>query len=406
MVNNIREIFRQAQTAHDAANWSFLVQCLQQLILLENNPEIFTSEHLLELALAVLEMGDFQQRWDVAKVLSHLGTIAINPLIDILEDEDAEDELHWFAARILGEMQHPDAIMPLVELLTSKENEDIKTIAANALGQIGTAAIPVMSELIKQEDTRLLAVRSLAYIRHTETILPLLSIVQDSQATIRAVALEALSSFHDERVPPVLLNALDDLSPTIRRTAIQGLSFRPDLCTELDLVAKLQPKLYDFNIEVCCAAATALARMGGDDAAQHLFTVLISPHTPITLQLEIIRALVWLESSTGLELLQQALYNLASKTLWQEIVTVLGRVQKPELTTSATTILMEMLKLSHPGIKINSIRSAIALSLGQLGSPQSRNILTVLSGDSDEFVRLHAIAALQKLAPSLGHISI
>ncbi|WP_179050329.1 HEAT repeat domain-containing protein [Nostoc sp. TCL26-01] len=405
-MNNIREIFRQAQTAHDAANWSFLVQCLQQLILLENNPEIFTSEHLLELALAVLEMGDFQQRWDVAKVLSHLGTIAINPLIDILEDEDAEDELHWFAARILGEMQHPDAIMPLVELLTSKENEDIKTIAANALGQIGTAAIPVMSELIKQEDTRLLAVRSLAYIRHTETILPLLSIVQDSQATIRAVALEALSSFHDERVPPVLLNALDDLSPTIRRTAIQGLSFRPDLCTELDLVAKLQPKLYDFNIEVCCAAATALARMGGDDAAQHLFTVLISPHTPITLQLEIIRALVWLESSTGLELLQQALYNLASKTLWQEIVTVLGRVQKPELTTSATTILMEMLKLSHPGIKINSIRSAIALSLGQLGSPQSRNILTVLSGDSDEFVRLHAIAALQKLAPSLGHISI
>lgn len=405
-MNNIREILVEAQTAHDAANWSSLVQCLQQLILLENNPEIITSEHLLELALSVLEMGDFQQRWDVAKVLSHLGTIVINPLIDILEDEDAEDELHWFSARILGEMQHPDAIMPLVELLRSHQNEDIKTIAAAALGNMGTAVIPVMSELIKQADTRLLAVRSLAYIRHTKTILPLLSMVQDSQATVRAVALEALSSFHDERVPPVLISALDDLSPTVRRTAIQGLSFRPDLCTEFNLVAKLQPKLYDFNIEVCCAAAIALARMGGDKAAQHLFTVLISPHTPITLQLEIIRALVWLESSTGLEFLQQALYNLASRTLWQEIVTVLGRVQKPELTTLATKILIGMLSLPHPAIKVNNIRSAIALSLGQLGNPQAAEILTTLSVDSDEFVRLHAIAALQKLTPSLGHISI
>ena len=209
-----------------------------------------------------------------------------------------------------------------------------------------------MSELINQTDTRLLAVRSLAYIRRTETILPLLSVVQDTQAIVRAVALEALSSFHDERVPPVLIHGLDDLSATVRCAAIQGLSFRPDLCAELDLVAKIQPKLYDFNIEVCCAAANALARMGGDDAAQHLFTVLISPPTPITLQLEIIRALIWLESiSTGLEFLQQALYRLTAKTVWQEIVTVLGRVQKPELTTLATTILIEAWQVSTSGYK-------------------------------------------------------
>lgn len=62
-------------------------------------------------------MGDFQQRWDIAKVLINLGTVVINPLIDILEEDDAEDELRWFAAKILGELQHPEAIMPLVELL-------------------------------------------------------------------------------------------------------------------------------------------------------------------------------------------------------------------------------------------------------------------------------------------------
>ncbi|MBD2344067.1 HEAT repeat domain-containing protein [Anabaena subtropica] len=396
----------QAQAAHSVGDWSSVINYLQQLILLNRN-EIAHSEQLLELALSVFECGDFQERWETSKVLINLGTVAINPLVDILEDEDAEDELCWFAARTLGELQHPDAIIPLVELLKNSEDEELKAIAASAIAQIGTIAIPVIVELLNHQDTRLLAVRSLAYIRRTEIIAPLLSVVQDAQAAVRAAAIEALSSFHDERVPPALLNALNDLSAIVRRTAIQGLSFRSDLCSQLNLVAKIQPKLYDFNIEVCCAAANALARIGGDDAAHHLYTVLISLHTPITLQLEIIRALVWLESLTGLEYLQQALKELTSETLWQEIVTVLGRVQKPELITSATAILLEIVRLPtverslspHPATKINSVKSAIALSLGQLGSPQAIESLTVLTVDTDELVRLHAIAALKKVAP-------
>ncbi|QFZ13040.1 HEAT repeat domain-containing protein [Anabaena sp. YBS01] len=399
MVNNIGQLLVQAQAAHSADDLSLVINDLQQLILVDSN-EIGHSEQLLKLALSIFEMGDFQQRWDIAKVLVHLGTATINPLIDILEDEDTEDELRWFAARILGELQHPDAIMPLVELLKTSEEDELKAIASSAIAQMGSMAIPVLVELLTQENTRLLAVRSLAYIRRTETIAPLLSVVQDTQASVRAAALEALSSFHDERVPPILLNALNDLSAAVRRTAIQGLSFRSDLSSELNLVATLQPKLYDFSVEVCCAAANALARMGGDDAAKHLFTGLISPHTPITLQLEIIRALNWLESLKALEYLRQALNQVTSITLCQEVVTVLGRTQKPELKIPATAILLEILNSPHPAIKTNSVKSAIALSLGQLGSPEATESLTMLSQDTDELVRVHAIAALNKLAPA------
>ncbi|ALF52594.1 PBS lyase [Nostoc piscinale CENA21] len=396
MQGNTNQLLIQAQTAYDAGDWSVLIQYLQQLIVVENEQY---SESLLKFALPVLEMGDFQQRWEITKVLLRLGNVAIPPLMEILEDEEAEEELRWYAARTLGEFQHPDAIAPLVELLKTSDDEELKAIAATALGQMGSLAISELSELLKQDDTRLLAVRSLAYIRTPETITPLLTVVQDTEVAVRATALEALSSFHDERVPPVLIKALDDVVATIRRIAVLGLSFRPDLNGELDLVTKLQPRLYDFNIDVCSATVVALSRLGGDETTQHLFSVLMSPHTPTTLQLEIIRALVWVGRLSGLEYLQQALNQSKSEILCQEIVTVLGRVEKPELTLKATEILLELLNSHHPAKEIAYIKSAIALSLGQLGNQQAIPSLTTLIKDSNEQVKLHAIAALKKIFP-------
>ncbi|MEH1796223.1 HEAT repeat domain-containing protein [Nostoc sp.] len=412
MVSNINQLLVQAQTAYNAADWSSLIQYLQQLILGADSqhPEIVKNrEYLLKLTLSILEVGDFQQRWEITKVLTNLGNIAIPPLIEILEDEDAEEELRWYAARTLGEFQQPEAIAPLVELLKTDEDEELKAIAATALGQMGTVAIAAFSELLLDEDTRLVAVRSLSCIPQTETITPLLSVVQDSQAIIRTAAIEALSSFHDERVAPILLNALDDIAATVRRAAVLGLGFRPDLREALDLVKRFQLKLYDFNLDVCCAAAVSLSRMGCDEAAKHLFDLLISPQTPIKLQLETIRALSWMETPSSLEYLQIAFTQCTSETLWQEIVTVLGRVQKPQ-TTQAAEILLQILRClscgtltQHPATEIANVKSAIALSLGQLGEIQAIEPLILLLADSNVSVRLHAIAALKNLDGEATH---
>ncbi len=392
----------QAQAAHDAADWSSLIQCLQQLILLEDleHSEIDKiRENVLELALSILTIGDFQQRWEIAKVFSSLGKSAIAPLIDILKDEDADEELLCSVARILGDMKNPDAIAPLVELLKTNNNEELRAMAAAALGQIGPVAISALTEVLGNKDTRLLAVRSLSYIRHRETILPLLSVVKDPQIAVRVAAIEALGSFHDERVPPVLLNALRDVTATVRREAVLGLGYRPDLCFKLDLVTRLQQRLYDEDEDVSCAAAIALSRMGCDTAAYHLFQVLMSPNIPLSLQMQTIRALVWVETQSGLEFLQQALNQVQLKTLWPEIVTVLGRVNCPMLTDKAAEILLSMLRSQHPAVETASTRSALALSLGQLGSIQALEPLSAMLADEDAQVRLHAIAALKNLAP-------
>ncbi|MEH2415697.1 HEAT repeat domain-containing protein [Nostoc sp.] len=405
-MSNINQLLVQAQTAYDAADWSSLIQYLQQLILGQDSehPEIVKNrESLLKLAISMLEMGDFQERWEMTKILTRLGNIAIPPLIEILQDEDVEEDLRWYAARTLGEFQHPKAIASLVELLKTDEDEELKAIAATALGQMGTVAVAALTELLADEDTRLLAVRSLFCIRQPETITPLLSVVQDPQAAIRTAAIEALSSFHDEHVPPVLLNALDDIAATVRRAAVLGLGFRPDLQQALDLVTKLQPKLYDFNLEVCCAAAVSLSRMGCDQAAKYLFDLLISPQTPIKLQLETIRALSWVGTPSSLEYLQTAFNQSTSETLWQEIVTVLGRVEKPQLTTPAAEILLQILRLQHPAREIANVKSALALSLGQLGKMPAIEPLISLLADPNASVRLHAIAALKNLDAEVAH---
>ncbi len=400
-MNNINQLLVQVQAAHDAADWSRVLQCVQQLILGEDakNPEIVKNQaYLLELALLILEMGDFQQRWEIGKVFVRLGNVAITPLIDILEDEDAESELRWYAVRILGELKNPIAIASVVKFLQANENEELKAIAAAALAKIGQSAIIALSELLASQDTRVFAVRSLSYIRQPEIIAPLLTVVQDPLVEIRAIVIEALSSFADPRIPPILLNALTDVAAAVRREAVLGLSVRTDLHQELDLVVKLQPKLYDLNIEVAQATAVALSRIGSDEAAKQLFLVLVSPQTPIKLQLEVVRALSWIKTSSSLEYLQQAFDQLSHTTLWLEIVTVLGRVSDSTLTAKATLILLSIVRSQHPAVEIASIKSTIALSLGQLGNMEAIEPLISLLTDNNEVVRLHIVAALKNLA--------
>ncbi|HEY9797962.1 MAG TPA: HEAT repeat domain-containing protein, partial [Leptolyngbyaceae cyanobacterium] len=276
-------VLEQATAAAQQGNWSLLNQHLQHLPLGKNATDAGSEsaplndtdlEQVLNLALDVLEAGDFQERWDVAKLFPKLGAIAIAPLIEILQDDEAELELRWFAGRILGEFNHPTVITTLVDLLKTAEDEELSTMAAAALASLGDSAVEALTGLLADPESRLLATTSLSQIRRPEIIAPLLSVVNDPQVSVRSTAIEALSSFHDSRVPPVLLNALDDPAATVRKEAVIGLSLRSDLGEELDLLNRLKPLLYDFNREVCQQAAIALGRLGTDEAADALFEVI------------------------------------------------------------------------------------------------------------------------------------
>ncbi|MEO6862325.1 MAG: HEAT repeat domain-containing protein [Microcoleus sp.] len=422
-------ILEQAQVAADRQNWPLLVECLQQVTANRSQqPEEQILEQAVSLAIQALECGDFQDRWEIAKVLPNLGNGAIAPLIALLEDEDADTEPRWFAARILGKFDSPEVIAALVKLIENSDAE-LSQIAAETLGNFGPTAIESLATLLQQEDSRQFATAALAQIRRTETIAPLLSVVTDSQVAVRVAAIEALSSFHDDsRIPPILIAALKDPATAVRKEAVRALGVRAYLDAELDLVSLLKPLLSDIRLEVCQEAAIAIGRLKTDAAAYSLFELLRSPTTPLELQIETVRALGWSETAAALEYLQivlsgrsaaglerealknnntnnnsipiahqnQLIHNI-NPAVCQEIVTVLGRVEKPELKAKAAEIAIDLLESNHPAVQSAQIKQYLALALGQLGDMRALDVLIQLLADGDNSVRLHCTAALKRL---------
>ncbi|MCC3532019.1 MAG: HEAT repeat domain-containing protein [Microcoleus sp. PH2017_22_RUC_O_B] len=411
------DILEQAQAAADRQNWPLVVECLQQVTANSSQqPEKHILEQAVSLAIQALEWGDFQDRWEIAKVLPNLGNGAIAPLIAVLEDEDADTEPRWFAARILGKFHRPEVMQALVKLIENSD-EELSQIAAETLGNFGTSAIESLTTLLQQEDSRHFATAALAQIRRPEIIPPLLSVVTDSQVAVRAHAIEALSSFHDSRIPPVLVGALKDPATAVRKEAVRALGVRAYLDAELDLVKLLKPLLWDIRLEVCQEAAIALGRLKTDAAAAALFELLRSPATNFELQIETVRALGWSETAAGLEYLQIApigrsaqsaepgeltnsdalpIHNI-NPAVCQEIVAVLGRVEKPELKAKAAEIAIGLLEGNHPAVQSAQIKQSLALALGQLGDIRALDVLIQLLADADNSVRLHSTAALKRL---------
>lgn len=398
-------LLSQAEEFAQQGDWSNLAQCLQQFISTESEREFTHDEQdkVLPLAMQVLQSGDFQECWEVAKLFSRFGQAAVPLLIELLRQEEAELESRWFAARILGELAEPTAIHALVDLLQTADDDDLSGIAAEALANLGTSAIAALASLLPQPESRLSVAQALAQIRHPDIIPPLLTVVDDAQPTIRALAIEALSSFHDPQIPPVLVAALQDSVATVRRAAIAGLAVRSDLAVDLNLEALLADRLWDLHLGVCQQAAAALGRLGTDAAVNALFRALNGTNAPLALQLEIIRALAWAGTDTALERLQATLTTPppceSPERLYQEIFTVLGRWAKAESQLLVAQMLVDFLNSDHLVLESAQIKIAIALALGQLKQLIGLEPLVQLLAIEDAGVRLHVIAALRQLAP-------
>lgn len=353
----------------------------------------------LEAWLEILSQGDFQSRWDAAKAIPHYGEAAITPLLELLQDEATDGDLIWFIARILGHFHHPVAINSLVELLLSTDNPEIAAMAAAGLANAGEASVAPLSQLLSRPSTRLVAVQALAQMQHPDVIQPLLSVIHDPVAEVRAAAVEALSYFYGDDITAVLLTALKDPAMIVRRAAVIALGIQANSLNSQPLIAALSPLLWDLNLEVCRQTAIALARIGTETAVQVLAQVLRSAHTPTELKIEVVRALVRIDTLSSLEQLKYWLTETEefALPLGQEVITALGRVESAATRPVAVSMLLHLLATFHPIAQTVQGKQQIASSLGQLQDARAIEALIHLLTASEVSVRLHAISALKQL---------
>lgn len=407
--------FEQAQQAAQRQDWALVYRCLCQMQTAlegETGDRALTEDPLEQVAeamLDVLRLGDFQMRWDAAKLFSQIAAASLTeaqrsrlaaPLVAVLQEDCEDEELCWFVARLLGEVVHPEAVDALVELLQQTDDEDLRSAAAASLASLGPLSILALTDLLAQPETRLVAVQTLAHVRSAAVVEPLLSVLDDPDSAVRAAALEALSSIHEPQVFGALVRALSDPASSVRKEAVVGLGLRADQAIALDLVTHLSPLLSDLNGAVAEQAAIALGRIGTPEAAQALAEQ-FRPLTPITQQIALVRALGWIQAPEALAVLESILTTAPAPVLL-EAIAVLGRTRNPHWQPKIAQRLLAL--LAQPSVQVfPTAKQAIALALGQIGDRSVLDGLTRLLADEDAGVRLHAIAALKALDRTAAH---
>lgn len=362
-----------------------------------DHSEVHSAPTALDEALSQLVHGDFQQRWQVAKRLPELGDAAIAPLIALMQDETEDDDLRWFAARTLGQFRDSAALTALLSLLARTEDPELLAATTTALSQFGEASIEALTQLMARPGQRLLAVQTLAGIHHPATVPPLLSVVNDEDAAVRAAAIAALGNLRAEAAVSALLQARQDPAAAVRQAAVTALGRRPELLATRNLVDDLLPCLWDESLAVSQATARALGRLGSETAIAALGKVMQSPYTPEPLQLTVVRSLSWQPRESTLTVLL-SVQPSAPQAVQLEVIAVLGRLQSPVLRQRAGNALCAWLRSRLGDAEAADLKQAIALALGQLQNIPARPLLQHLATDPDERVQVYAAAALRQLA--------
>ncbi len=379
-------ISNSLQQAADRGDWEAVSDGL-----LELNPSLDGTE-ILAWSLQVLTQGDFTDSWQVTKVLPKLGDLAIQPLLNLLQNTGLEAATHWCVGRILGESRSDLVVTGVIEQLSQDPPAELAEILVRVLTDMGLPAIQQLTQLLAIPHQRKSAVLALGHIRHSQTINSLISVVSDPDAEIRRVAIEALGSFHDIRVPPILITALTDLDSNVRRVAVISLGMRPDLVTEMQLVDRLTPLLQDLYPGVYLAASVALGRMGNEAAAIALKDCYQKNTCPGDLRKQIVYAWGSIDLPITLNYLGQVLWMADDETA---LVAVRSLDRLKDQQPAVAKLLGEYIQ--HPPANNSPrLRQELTAVLGNMPDLLGVENIVWLLADSDERVRWQAIYCLQQ----------
>ncbi len=357
------------------------------------------NSQILNGLLQALEWGDFQVRWDVSKLLPKLGNVAIDPLLNRLNETlndttnnttDFDEELQWFVVRTLGAWEDDGVMLALLEVLKSG-NSDVQSMAATVLAQYGDRCLSVLKPMLQtglEAESSLWAVRILANIRTVETVEMLLQLAVNPDTEVCCIAIAALGNFQDNRIAVILIQSLKSPIARIRETAAEAIAFCQTLSCDRR-IELLMPLLWDLNGSVCIRSATSLGRLGGDASTESLLRALKSEPLPDALAIELVRSLLRLESIEALMGLFKASQTMS--LVRTELLRALGRVRKLKDLTVAYLI-----QLIQQDLTLDDRKLAVT-ALGNLAQPDAIDGLVDQFTTVDSSLRFHILQALQQI---------
>ena len=195
-----------------------------------------------------------------AKALVKLKQAAVAGLAEALKNQS--EKARTEAGRLLGEIgPRAEGAIPILSSALRGEDEGATFEAAQALSRIGSSAIPVLIEALKDHHdyVRRNAAGALGKPNATVAIPALVKSLNDSDASVREAVAQALGNIGQPAIP-ALSDALSDQEKTVRGGALSALAMIRPL--EPAVVPLLIEALKDPDKSVRIGALTLIARLG------------------------------------------------------------------------------------------------------------------------------------------------
>lgn len=344
-----------------------------------------------------------RQDWEMAV---SIGKPAIEPLIALLKD--GGKEARKGAASALGGIRDDRAVDPLMELLKSDPESQVRKAAAIAISEfdrefdeeiqaicavekedwsgaisLGKASIPPLSVSAKSANrpVKKAAIKTLGEIRDPGALDILFEIHKNADDEIKMVIDEALGKIQDSRSVDLLISDLDSRSKEIRYAAASALGIIKDRRAVDPLIRVLNDE-YEW---VRQAAAKALGQIGDKKAIDSFIDLLDSKERQL--------------NYTAIE----ALGNIGDASVVDPLITALAHDDAFVRKAAAEALgRIRDKKALSPLIEIlndddESPRIAAAEALGEIGEKEAVEPLKKLLKDEDWTVRRATIRALGKI---------
>jgi HEAT repeat protein/protein-S-isoprenylcysteine O-methyltransferase Ste14 len=170
-----------------------------------------SKQRIEELARVLRDDGNRGEKRRAADLLSGIGEPAMESLITLLKDKDAN--VRAYSAAALGGLKLEGVVSPLIALLSDGDSY-VRRTAAESLGRTGSpqAIQPLIAALEDQtRDLAGAAARALGQIKHPDVIPPLIEALQNSASNATGAAAQALGELGAKEAIGPLIQCFEEM---------------------------------------------------------------------------------------------------------------------------------------------------------------------------------------------------